>query len=55
MKTILKYLQPFRLRMAISLLIKILASLAELTLPYILSYIFVNSAFNTVKGGLELI
>ena len=39
MKTLLKYLKPFYLRMIGGLCIKVTATVAELTLPYILSHI----------------
>ena len=39
MKTILKYLKPYRLRMALGFCIKVLATLSELVLPIILSHI----------------
>lgn len=39
MKTLLKYLKPYYLRMSVGLFIKIMATVAELTLPYILSHI----------------
>ena len=42
MKTVLKYLNPFYGRMIVSLIIKVTGSLAELTLPYILSHILKN-------------
>ena len=39
MKLLLRYLRPLRRRMSLGLSIKVLATLLELTLPYILSYI----------------
>lgn len=39
MKLILRYLRPLRLSIALGLSIKVFATLCELTLPYILSYI----------------
>ena len=42
MKTLLKYLKPFRGRMAFGLMIKVTATLVELMLPYILSHILKN-------------
>ncbi len=42
MKTVIKYLKPFYGRMGLGLLIKILGTLAELMLPYILSHILGN-------------
>lgn len=42
MKTILRYLKPFRKRMTLGLSIKIAATLFELMLPYILSHILKN-------------
>ena len=39
MKTILKYLKPYGLRMAVGFCIKVLATLSELVLPIILSHI----------------
>ena len=42
MKTILRYLKPFRKRMSLGLSIKIAATLFELMLPYILSHILKN-------------
>ncbi len=42
MKHILGYLKPFRLRMAVGLSIKVLGTVAELVLPYILTHILEN-------------
>ena len=42
MKTILLYLKPFYRRMSLGLFIKILGTLVELALPYILSHILEN-------------
>ncbi len=42
MKTLLKYLKPFRGRMSFGLMIKVTATLLELMLPYILSHILKN-------------
>ena len=42
MKTILKYLEKYYARMSLGLVIKIAGTLAELMLPYILSYILGN-------------
>ena len=42
MKTLLKYLKPFRGRMSLGLMIKVTATLLELMLPYILSHILKN-------------
>lgn len=42
MKHILSYLKPFRLRMAVGLFIKVLGTVAELILPYILTHILEN-------------
>ncbi len=39
MKRILSYLRPFRLRMLVGFLIKVTGTMAELVLPYILTYI----------------
>ena len=39
MKIMLKYLKPFRRRMTAGISIKILGTLVELLLPYILSHI----------------
>ncbi len=39
MKRILSYLKPFRLRMFVGFLIKVTGTMAELVLPYILTYI----------------
>jgi ATP-binding cassette subfamily B protein len=39
MKTLLKYLIPFRRKMTLGLTIKILGTVVELFLPYILSHI----------------
>ena len=39
MKTILKYLEKYYKRMTLGLIIKIVGTLFELLLPYILSYI----------------
>ena len=42
MKRILSYLKPFRLRMLVGFLIKVTGTMAELVLPYILTYILEN-------------
>ena len=42
MKFIMKYLKPFYAVMAVGLSIKILGTVVELALPYILSYILKN-------------
>lgn len=42
MKTVLRYLKPFYFRMFFGFLIKVIGTLAELTLPYILSHILKN-------------
>lgn len=42
MKTLIRYLKPFRGRMALGLMIKVTATLFELMLPYILSHILKN-------------
>ena len=42
MKTIIYYLKPFFKRMSLGLFIKILGTLVELALPYILSHILKN-------------
>ncbi len=42
MKALLRYLMPYRLRMAVGLTVKITATLSELMLPYILSHILKN-------------
>ncbi|MBR5322232.1 MAG: ABC transporter ATP-binding protein [Clostridia bacterium] len=42
MKTLLKYLKPFKARMTFGLMIKVTATLLELMLPYILSHILKN-------------
>lgn len=42
MKTVLKYLKPFTGRMSLQLVIKILGTLSELMLPFILSHILTN-------------
>ena len=39
MKKILKYLRPYAGAMSVSLTVKVLATLSELAIPYILSYI----------------
>ena len=39
MRTVLKFLYPFRLRMAVGFTIKVLGTLSELLLPYILTHI----------------
>ena len=60
MKTVLKYLNPFYGRMIVSLIIKVTGSLAELTLPYILSHILKNvillqNVEQIVKWGMLMI
>ncbi len=42
MKTLLRYLKPFRRRMTLGFLIKVTGTLTELMLPYILSHILKN-------------
>ena len=42
MKRIILYLRPFRLRMFVGFLIKVTGTMAELILPYILTYILEN-------------
>lgn len=42
MKRILSYLKPFRLRMLVGFTIKVTGTMAELVLPYILTYILEN-------------
>ena len=42
MKTVLRYLLPFRYRMTIGFGIKVTGTLVELLLPYILSHILKN-------------
>lgn len=42
MKRIFTYLKPFRLRMIVGFLIKVTGTMAELILPYILTYILEN-------------
>lgn len=42
MKRILAYLKPFRLRMLVGFIIKVTGTMAELILPYILTYILEN-------------
>ena len=42
MKHILGYLKPYKLRMAVGLSIKVLGTVAELILPYILTHILEN-------------
>ena len=42
MKRILLYLKPFRLRMLVGFIIKVTGTMAELVLPYILTYILEN-------------
>ncbi len=46
MKTLIAYLKPFLPRMGIGLLIKIIGTLVELTLPYILSHILETVILN---------
>ena len=42
MKTVLAYLRPYRRRMAAGFTVKVIATLTELLLPYILSHILKN-------------
>ena len=42
MKTVIKYLKEFQAKMTLGLIIKIIGSVAELMLPYILSHILAN-------------
>ena len=42
MKTVFKYLLPFKLKMTVGLSIKIVGTIVELFLPYILSHILKN-------------
>ena len=49
MKTVLKYLKPFRCRIIVSFCIKTVGTMLELFLPYILSHILKN-----VVGSLDL-
>ena len=42
MRRILSYLKPFRLRMLVGFTIKVTGTMAELILPYILTYILEN-------------
>ena len=61
MKTLLRYLKPFRKRMGFGFLVKLTATLLELMLPYILSHILKNvvSSQNVSKillwGGLMVV
>ncbi len=60
MKTVLRYLNPFYGRMIISLVVKVTGTLAELTLPYILSHILKNVVLlrdveQIVKWGILMI
>ena len=42
MRTILRYLKPHRHFMCVSLTVKVMGTLVELALPYILSHIIQN-------------
>ena len=46
MKFILKYLKPFAKRMSLGFTIKVLGTVVELFLPYILSHILENVVLN---------
>ncbi|MBQ2889535.1 MAG: ABC transporter ATP-binding protein, partial [Clostridia bacterium] len=48
MKTVIKYLKEFRGKMILGLVIKIIGSVAELMLPYILSHILANALGRSV-------
>lgn len=50
MKRILSYLKPFRLRMLVGFLIKVTGTMAELVLPYILTYIL-EDVIDEMKVG----
>ncbi len=50
MKRILSYLKPFKARMAVGFSIKVIGTVAELLLPFILSYILEN-VINTLNVG----
>ncbi len=50
MKRILSYLKPFKMRMAVGFSIKIIGTVAELLLPFILSFILEN-VINTFDVG----
>ncbi|MBQ3141387.1 MAG: ABC transporter ATP-binding protein, partial [Clostridia bacterium] len=60
MKTVLKYLREFRLRMVIGFLIKTVGTLSELLLPYILSHILEDVIGREVRdilfwGGMMIV
>ena len=48
MKTVIKYLREFQAKMIFGLIIKIIGSVAELMLPYILSHILANALGRSV-------
>ncbi len=50
MKRILSYLKPFKVRMAVGFSVKVIGTVAELLLPFILSYILEN-VINTLDAG----
>ncbi len=49
MKTVIKYLREFQAKMILGLIIKIIGSVAELMLPYILSHILANALGRSVE------
>ena len=59
MKTLIKYLKPFFSRMTVGLIIKILGTVSELLIPYILSHVLENVIDKEIKdilfwGGLMI-
>ena len=53
MKKILVYLKPYGGRMTVSFLVKILATMSELALPYILSYI-IDKIIRPLEGQTDV-
>jgi len=49
MRTVIKYLKEFQGKMILGLVIKIIGSVAELMLPYILSHILANALGRSVE------
>ncbi len=49
MKTVLKYLKQYRLRMSLGFIIKTIGTLAELLIPYILSYVLEDVIDREIK------
>ncbi len=52
MKTLLKYLKPFYVRMIVGIFIKFIATMAELMLPMILSHILAEVVYNQELGDI---